>query len=70
MQIKDLTVEEFKDLIRDTVEEVFHDLLVDPDAGRPLKDTVRQQLLQQRSRRANEKQTLSSEQVMEQLGWH
>jgi hypothetical protein len=70
MQVKDLSIEEFKDLIRDTVEEVLNDLLVDPDAGQPLKDTIRQQLLQQRTRRAHKKETLSSQQVMEELGWH
>jgi hypothetical protein len=68
VQIKDLTIDEFKSLIRETVEETLQDLLVDPDADRPIKDDLRQQLLHLQERRASAKQTLSSEQVMEELG--
>ena len=68
MQIKDLTVDEFKALVRDTVEDALQDLLLDPDQGRPLKDSVRQQLLSMQARRSQEKRAVSSAQVMDELG--
>jgi hypothetical protein len=40
MQIKDLTTEDLKTLIRETVQEVFDDYLDDPDAGLSLRPAV------------------------------
>jgi hypothetical protein len=68
MQVKDLTIEDFKALIRETVEEVLQDILLDPDAGKQVKDSVRQQLLHMKERRKTSKQALSSEEVMQELG--
>jgi hypothetical protein len=68
VQIKDLTIDEFKVLIRETVEDALQDLLLDPDQGRPLKDSVRQQLLAMRERRLEGKQAIPSAQVMDELG--
>jgi hypothetical protein len=45
MQVKDLTVDELKALIRETVEAALEDLLPDPDAGRPLKPELEKRLL-------------------------
>ena len=44
MQVKDLTVEEFRLLIRETVEAVLADLLADPDQGKELKPGLQEQL--------------------------
>lgn len=68
MQIKDLTIDEFKVLIRETVEDTLQDLLVDPDQGKPLKESIRQQLLSMQERRSQEKRAISSAQVMDELG--
>ena len=69
MQIKDLTVDEFKALIRATLEEALQDLLVDPDAGRLVKASIEQQLLDQREQRQLGKtQMLSSDEAMKELG--
>lgn len=68
MQIKDLTIDEFRVLIRETVEDALQDLLLDPDQGRPLKDSVRQQLLAMRERRLEGKKAIPSAQVMDELG--
>ena len=38
MQVKDMTVEELKRLIRDQVEEVLEELLGDPDEGKEIKE--------------------------------
>ena len=40
MQIKDLTIEEFKLLIKETVTETIQSLLMDPDEGQQLKPEV------------------------------
>lgn len=69
MQIKDLTVDEFKDLIRATLEEALQDLLVDPDAGRLVKASIEQQLLDQREQRQLGKtQMIPSNEAMKELG--
>ncbi|PSR16781.1 hypothetical protein C8255_15975 [filamentous cyanobacterium CCP3] len=68
MQIKDLTIDEFKVLIRETVEDALQDILLDPDEGRPLKDSIRQQLLAIQARQSQEKRAIPSAQVMDELG--
>jgi hypothetical protein len=37
MQVKDLTIEELKLLIQETVAETIQSLLIDPDEGREIK---------------------------------
>lgn len=49
--VKDLTVDELKTLIWETVEAVLEQLLPDPDEGKSLKPEVKQQLLEIRARR-------------------
>ena len=81
MQLKDLTVEEFRQLItgwmRETVEEVLQEILMgddmngdlDDEAHLPLKPEFRQALLQRRAERQQGKtKPLTTEQVMERLG--
>lgn len=69
MQIKDLTVDEFRILIRETVEDTLQDLLLDPDEGRSLKASFAQQLLALREKRQQgETQTLSSSEALKELG--
>ncbi|NEP63195.1 MAG: hypothetical protein F6K31_40865 [Symploca sp. SIO2G7] len=45
MQVKDMTVEELKALIRQTVAETLGEFIDDPDSGLELKEEVRQQLI-------------------------
>ncbi len=68
MQVKDMTVEEFKAAIRETVEDVLQDMLFDPDEGKQIREEIPQQLLQMKERRKTSKQTLSSDEVMNELG--
>ena len=42
--------------------------LPDPDQGKPVKDSIRQQLLAMRDRRLEQKQAIPSAQVMDELG--
>ena len=69
MQIKDLTVDELKVLIRDTVEEVLQDMLADPDEGQVVRPEVEEGLLAQRAaQESGESVLLSSEDVVLRLG--
>ncbi len=68
MQIKDLTIDEFKTLIRETVEDTLQDLLLDPDEGKSLQSSFVQQLLTLREKRQQgETQTLSSSEALKEL---
>lgn len=51
MQVKDLTIEELKAVIRETVIESLEELLPDPDAGKTVKEQFQQELLEIRQRR-------------------
>lgn len=70
MQVKDMTVEELKALIRDTVEETLEDFLgkYDPNAGLEIKAEIKQQLLEMRRRRKAGKRGIPAEEVYQQLG--
>ncbi|MGB3308713.1 MAG: hypothetical protein WBG32_11840 [Nodosilinea sp.] len=68
MHIKDLTVDELKALIRETVEDTLQDLRLDPDTGRPVKKAIEQQLITLReSRQTGQTQPLSSDEAMRAL---
>ncbi len=68
MQVKDLTTDELKALIRETVLEVFEEFLPDPDAGLSVKPEIEQSLLEIRSRRAEKTVGISTEEVARRLG--
>ncbi|AFZ14047.1 hypothetical protein Cri9333_3214 [Crinalium epipsammum PCC 9333] len=51
MQIKDMTTDEFKDLIRETIVETLEEYLGDTDEGKEVKEEVKQKLLDIRKRR-------------------
>jgi hypothetical protein len=67
-QIKDLTIAEFKALIRETVLEVLSTHLDDPDEGLELRPEVQQQLLASRQRRAAGERGISAETVAQKFG--
>ena len=68
MQVKDLTTEEFKTLIRETVLEVLADSLDDPDRGLKLRPEIEQQLLASRDRRAAGQRGMSASDVAARYG--
>ena len=69
MKIKDLSIDEFKSLIRETVEDTLQDLLLDSDAGKSLKQPFEQQLLHiQEQRQLGKTQMVSSDEAMEEFG--
>jgi hypothetical protein len=68
MQVKDLTVEELKLLIQETVAETLYNLLVDLDEGKELKTEVKQQLLASLKKTQAGEQGISAEEVARKLG--
>ncbi|MGV0024737.1 hypothetical protein [Phormidesmis priestleyi] len=68
MQVKDLTTDELKALIRETVLEAIEELLPDPDAGLTIKPEVEQSLIEIRNRRKTVTVGISAEDVARQLG--
>ena len=68
MQVKDLTIEELKLLIQETVAETIQSLLIDPDEGRQLKLEVKEQLLDSLRRTQTGESGISAEEVAKKLG--
>jgi hypothetical protein len=68
MQVKDLTVEELKLLIQETVTETLQNLLTDPDEGKQLKPEVKQQLLDSLEKTQAGERGVSAEEVARKLG--
>jgi hypothetical protein len=68
MQIKDLTTEDFRVLIRETVQEILDDYLEDPDAGLSLRPEVQAQLEASQARRASGQRGIPAAEVAKQLG--
>jgi hypothetical protein len=68
MQVKDLTTEELKALIRETVLETLEEVLEDTDIGKPLHPELKQQLLESRQRRASGQRGIPAEEVAKQFG--
>lgn len=68
MQVKDLTIDELKTLIRETVMVTLEELLPDPDEGRTLKEEFKQELLEIHKRRERAVRGIPAEEVMHRLG--
>ena len=68
MQVKDLSVEDFKFLIQETVTETVQSLLSDPDIDQQLKPEVAQSLADSLRQTQNGKRAISAEQVAQKLG--
>ena len=67
MQVKDLTIEELKSVIRETVIESLEDLLPDLDAGKTVKAQFQQELLETRKQRQEGTKNMSPAEVKETL---
>ncbi|OYE04830.1 hypothetical protein [Nostoc sp.] len=68
MQVKDMTIEELKLLIQETVAETIQSLMVDPDEGKQIKPEVKQQLLDSLQRTQSGERGISAEEVAKNLG--
>lgn len=68
MQVKDLTTEELKALIRETVMETLEELLDDPDEGKEIRPEIKQQLLESLQRTRSGERGIPAEEVARRLG--
>jgi hypothetical protein len=68
MQVKDLTTDELKVLIRETVAEALGELLPDPDEGETVKEELMQELLRSRNLRESGIRGIPATEVMQRLG--
>jgi hypothetical protein len=66
MQIKDLTTEDLKTLIRETVQAVLDDYLDDPDAGLSMRPAIESQLAAAQARRASGQRGVPAAEVAKQ----
>jgi hypothetical protein len=65
--VKDMSVEDFRKLVGDVVEEKLQDLLFDPGKGLFLRPGIRMRLLQSLNQRES-RQTITAEEVARRIG--
>ncbi len=68
MQVKNITVEQLRDLIRHTVEQCLEEYFGDPDAGLDLKEEVTQKLLESIQRKQAGDSSIPSGEVYHKIG--
>ncbi len=68
MQVKDLTIEEFKCFIQETVTETLETLLSDPDEDKQLKPEVVQELIESLQRTQGGERGIPANVVAKKLG--
>jgi hypothetical protein len=68
MQVKDMTVEQLRDLIQHTVEQCLEEYLGDPDAGLEVKKEVKQKLLESIQRKQVGESSIEPEKAYQKLG--
>ncbi|MGM3308372.1 hypothetical protein ACSQ6I_20745 [Anabaena sp. WFMT] len=68
MQVNNLTIDELKALIRETVRETIEELLTDPDTNQTIKENLKQELLTIQKRRETGVRGISTAEVMQRLG--
>jgi len=66
--VAEMTQEELREMIETTVEEKLLELLVDPDEGLVLQETIRERLLQQKQAVANGERGEAFDDVIRRLG--
>jgi len=66
--VKDMSVEELRDLIAQVVEEKFRELLVDPDEGLSLRPEVEERLRASLSEPRKSRRTIPAAEVARRLG--
>ena len=68
VKVKDLTSEELKSLIQETVEEAMLELLGDPDRGLGLAEDVKKRLQHSLERLQQDGQLIPAEEVVKRAG--
>ena len=68
MKVKDLSVDQFKALIEEVVEEKLQEILGDPDVGLELRDEVKEKLKQSLAAVKDGQKGIPIEEVANQAG--
>jgi len=68
MQVRDMTVEQLRDLIRHTVEQCLEEYFGDPDAGLEVKQEVKQKLLESLNHQPTEESSIPAGEVYHKIG--
>lgn len=68
MQVQEMTIDQLKGLIRETVEERLEELLGDPDSGLELQDAVRERLQRSLEETKRGVRGISIDDVVKQTG--
>jgi hypothetical protein len=68
MQVKDLTTDELKRLIRETVLETLEEFIEDPDEGKEMRPEVKQQLIASLKRTQAGERGIPASDVAKKLG--
>lgn len=68
MKIKELTVDQFKALIHDAIEEKLEEVIGDPDHGLELRDEIKERLRSSLAAMQSGENGIPIEQVVKQAG--
>ncbi len=68
MQVKDMTVEQLRDLIRHTVEQCLEEYFGDPDVGLEVREEVKLKLLESMNRKQTGESRIEPEEVYHKIG--
>ena len=68
MKVKELTVEQFKSLIEEVIEEKLEELIGDPDIGLELREEIKERLRSSLAARQRGEKGIPIEEVARQAG--
>ena len=68
MKVKELTVEQFKSLIEEAIEEKLEELIGDPDIGLELREEIKERLRSSLAARQRGEKGIPIEEVARQAG--
>ena len=68
MKVKELTVEQFKDLVQEAIEEKLEEILGDPDLGLELREEIKERLRSSLAARQHGEKGIPIEEVARRVG--
>ena len=68
MKVKELTVEQFKDLVQKAIEEKLEEIIGDPDTGIELREDIKERLRNSLAARQRGEKGIPIEEVARQAG--
>jgi hypothetical protein len=68
MKVKELTVEQFKDLVQEAIEEKLADIIGDPDLGLELREEIKERLRNSLAARQRGEKGIPVEEVARRAG--